>query len=236
MYKRLSNADQNAANFFKVQDTESGCCGAAQTACKYRVVVATASAAFTALTFKDRNGDDKTVTFASASGVANIKAAIEATIEAEGYEDGYNDFENRYTPAVKVFTESTDTIIEVTGECQLVSITNGSGAQAFTSYCTQFTRATFYLAWAGNASAVPFVYNGTSNNITQPFANTATQVDTAITALVPALASVGASVVSVVKNATTSKFEITIIADSSATMSLEGTAFARTAIGDVDFK
>lgn len=236
MYKRLTPKDGNPSNFFQNEDRESGCCIAGLTACKYRVVVATASAEFTALTFKDRNGDNKTTTFATASGVAGIKAAVEAAIEADGYRDGYNDFENRYTPAVKVFTESTNTIIEVTGECQLVSITNGSGDQNFTSYCTQFTRATFYLAWAGNASAVNFVYNGTSSPITQPFSNTATQVDTAITALVPALASVGTSVVSVVKNITTSKFEITIIADSSATMSLDGVAFARTAIGDVDFK
>jgi len=227
MIKQLQVEGQNPDNLFAMETSESGCCGSNLAACEYTATVATASAAFTALTFKDRNGDDKTVTFASASGVANIKAAILAVVEGESYADAYTGGEVKH--GVKVYTSGSNTIIEVFGELELVSITNGSGAQSFTKRCNAVRLCNFYLEWAGNASAVAFVYNGTSSNITQPFSNTATQVDTAITALVTSPTGTGLDLVTVVKNTTTSKFEITIKTNYDAEMTLDGVAFARVA-------
>lgn len=224
MIKQLAVAGQNPNNVFKAQTSELGCCEGSLQTCEYTATVATASAAFTALTFKDRKGNNKTVTFSSASGVANIKAAILAVIDGEGYEESRMEGE----PAgVVVATSGSNTIITLTGELEFVSITNGSGAQSFTKRCTAIRVCTFFAEWAGSASG-SFTFNGTvTSSLNLPFSGTAADVDTALTPLVTSPVGTGIDLVTVVKNTTTSKFEITITTDYNAEMLIGTTAFTR---------
>jgi hypothetical protein len=225
MLKQISPEGANQNNAMKFYTLENGCCGDGLDACEYRVSVATSGATFNAITYKDREGVNKSTSFANASGVAGIKAAIVAVAQAEGYEDANLD-PSEYIAGVAVAIDGSNTVISVTGEWQLVSITSTTlGAQSFTALCTSIRRCAFTYSWAGG-TAVPFVYNGTSTNITAVFASaSASDVDTAITALVPAIT--GVEVVTVVKNTGTSRFDITIQAVHNAKITLAGDSFIK---------
>lgn len=226
MIRQLKSPDANAANLVKLETHQTGCCGDTTEVCEYTATVATASASVTSITFKDRAGVNKVVTFAAATGVTGIKTAIETAIFSDGYhEDGEG------LPGVTVTLVSANTVIRIVGEVEPVEIARTSGNTSFVAACTGIRTCKFKYNYAGGVGTL-FVANGTSTalaDLTFATASAAT-VDTAITALVPTIS--GVDTVAVVKNTTTSRFEITITALSNSAFTLGGAEFNRSECGD----
>jgi hypothetical protein len=225
MIRQLKSEDANAANLLKIETHQTECCDDTIANCEYTATVATANATLTSITIKDREGANKVLTFPSVSGVAAIKTALETAIFGEGYhEDG------EVLRGVTVSTVSTNTIIRIVGEAEVVEVARTGGNTSFVAACTQIRTCEFKYDYAGGNGTL-FVANGTSTalaDLTFATASAAT-VDSALTALVPTIS--GVDTVVVVKNTTTSRFEITITALSDSAFTLGGAEFVRSDCG-----
>ena len=216
MFKLLSQPDQSAYKTFSLPTAESGCCGDAQTGCKY--VAAPTDEAMTGITVKDRDGNNKALTFsASASGPAAVKAAIEAVFAAELY---YDDDDSK-RPGVVVTDEGATLSITIISEFVVVSMQHSGGPTAFTETCTEISQCSFTNDYAGGTGDILAVdgVNATLGALvhgTQTAANVKSALEGA--ANWPANA-----VATVVDNGTT--FDITIVAPGNHLFVLAGEQF-----------
>lgn len=139
MLREILVEDQNANNFLKLYKGDSPCCGDSATQCQ-QVATYAAANGLTAITIKDRDGNNKTLTFASASGAANVLAALRAAIYAEGYEEG----EPGQFEGITVVAVSTNLQVTITGDLEVVSLTHAGGTANFSARaCDQVNRCDY---------------------------------------------------------------------------------------------
>lgn len=224
MLRRISNPKQNSANTLKAYVSDQGCCGEGEDQCKY--VATFADGAVTAVVVKKLDGTNQTITFTSATGAANVKAALLAAIEAADIDGAmYENDMNRYLPGVEVVDNGSTLTVTIIGELPIVSITHAGGSQAATATCTEIGLCTYYIETAGTATD-SFDVNNVAVTLDLTFAtHTGAQVSSAISGAANFPAN---STVSTNKNTTTSKFEITITAPAENTIKMNGTKFTRT--------
>jgi len=164
---------QNANNFLKLYKGDSPCCGDSATQCQ-QVATYAAANGLTAIVIKDRNGNNKTLTFSSVTGAANVLAALRTAIYAEGYEEGQPDnFDGIVVAAV-----STNLQVTITGDLQVVSLTHSGGSASFSAQkCTQANRCTFTIDDYAGGSSNTLRINGVNYSVgtmTPGTTNTAT--------------------------------------------------------------
>lgn len=219
MLKRISQPDQSTANTFKVYDNETGCCGSGLTACKSVITFPIANSA-TAITFKDRDGSNKTLTWTAATGLSALKAAVYAALKGYDFED-----DGELLPAVSTEQASTNIVITIVGEIEVVSMTHSGGTANATVTCNQVGICTFFLAWPGNAATSAFVVNGVSATIAALTlaGNTAANVVSAL----EGAANWPAANTSVAVVETATAFEITITSLSTDLFTLNGLEIER---------
>lgn len=220
MLRRIIVPDQNADNLLKAYQTETGCCGSGITPCKYQVTFAAADTV-SAITIKDRDGANKTLSFTGVVGLANVLAALKTAIFAEGYEDDGKDGAGISAEAV-----STDIVVTIIGELTPVSITDTGGPTSFgAADCTKVGICTFFYAWPGSAGTSTLTINGVDATIAALTlaGNTAANVESALTGAANWPAA--NTTVSVTETATA--FEITITSLATDKFTLGGVDFER---------
>ena len=167
-FKTLLVPDQNADNTLKIQESDSPCCGDSVTLCKYVATYASANTV-TGLIIKDRDGNNQTLTFASVSGAAAVKAAVIAALAAEGYEDYADGLES-----LTFVVSSTNFIVTSYSDVELVSLTASGGAAAFTKTCVQEGVCTYTKAAFGSLTTQTITANGVTTAIIDTVAGTTT--------------------------------------------------------------
>lgn len=190
-FKTLLVADQNVNNTIKIQKSDSPCCGDGTTLCKYVATYVTANTV-TGLIIKDRDGNNKTLTFASVSGAVAVKAAVIAVLAANGYEDYADDLESITFVAV-----STNLVVTSYSDVELVSLTASGGAAAFTKTCVQEGVCTYTKAAFGAITGQTVTANGVTTAVIDivPGTTTTGQITTSVTAALTAGAVRNATVV-----------------------------------------
>lgn len=228
MLRAKQPCDANADNLFVRFRSQSGCCPSADTECQYSFTVPDASTV-TGITVIDCDGVSQALLLpagllASSVGALAIARALDDLIKSAGYASdpgGGSDF--------TYYETGTSNIIIFYGEAVISSVQQSAGGDiAVTAACTAAgSRCQYYLSWAGSTTP-NFIVSGPDGSRTltvlatlTPAANTAADVDTALTALVPASADVV-----VFENATPTPdvFEIYILAPNGYTFELGVTA------------
>lgn len=218
MIKKIHVPDQAADNTFQLRQDESGCCGDDLATCKY--VATFADGEVTALVVVDRDGTNKTLTFAAgATGPAAIKAAIEAVFGIEFYEDDGDPL----IPGIAVVDNGATITITIIGEVEIVSVTHAGGSQAFTQTCTQIGVCDFEYPGAGypGASGDTLRVNGVDDTLGDLTHATASAADVK-SALEGAANWPANAVATVTKGAST--FTISVSTESSDSIYLGGVA------------
>lgn len=147
MIKKMYNPGANKDNLIEVHKSESGCenCGD-ETQCQYTTAgIATINS--TAIVVKNEEGDDVTYQFPSAAGDRRTlrKSILDALYEAGYSEDDRNGIEFQ--------TSGNDTIVVITGEAEVVSLTNGGVPVAFTQCCDRVVVCDYVLqSFTGGAA------------------------------------------------------------------------------------
>ncbi len=190
-FKTLLVEGQNADNTLKIQKSDSPCCGDDTTLCKYVATYAAANTV-TGLIIKDRDGLNKTLTFASVSGAAAVRASVIAVLAANGYEDYADGLKSLTITAV-----SSNLVVTSYSDVELVSLTASGGAAAFTKTCIQKSVCTFTKAAFGALTTQTVTANGVTTAIIDivPGTTTTGQITTSVTAALTAGAVRNATVV-----------------------------------------
>lgn len=206
-FKTLLVADQNADNTLKIQTADSPCCGDSATLCKYVATYAAANTV-TGIIIKDRDGNNKTITFSSVSGATAVKAAVIAALAAEGYED-FNDGLESLT----ITPDSTNLVVTSYSDVELVSLTASGGAASFTKTCVQEGVCTWTKAAYGALTSQTITANGVTTAIIDivPGTTTTSQITTSVTAALTAGAVRNATVVTTVTGSGGSQLYTTVI-------------------------
>ena len=151
MIKKLYNPGAHKDNLIQVHESESGCHN-----CDDRVECQYTSAAIatinsTALVVKNDEGDDVTYTFAAAATDRKSlrKAILDALFEAGYSEDDRN--------GVTMQDSGANTVVVITGEADVVSLTNGGNPVNFTQCCEKVVVCDYFL---------PSFTGGAANTIT----------------------------------------------------------------------
>lgn len=224
MLQPIANRGQNTNNTLKVYTSNDVCCSGLPGECQFDIVIPTANAVNNVIFKRTAADAPVTKTFpAPVTGMANVLAALNTALTAEGYEDDGD------TPVgITAYTDGTNTVYQITGSLIVVSMLHNTNTTvAATQKCTRIARCTYKANWAGG-NAKTFTANGTATVLGDLTFNTATaaQVDTALSALVPA-----GSVVAVVKNGTTNLFEITIYSGANQEFNIDSVDFVASNCG-----
>jgi hypothetical protein len=224
-FKTLLVPDQNADNTLKVQESDSPCCGDGTTLCKYVATYAAANTV-TGLIIKDRTGANKTLTFASVSGAAAVRAAVIAAMAAEGYEDWADGLET-----LSLTPSSTNLIVTSLSDVELVSLMASGGAAAFTKACVQEGVCTYTKGGLGALTGQSVTANGVTTAVIDivPGTTTTSQITTSVTAALTAGAVRNATVVTTVTGSGTGQiYTVTITAAQESDIRWTGTQIAPT--------
>lgn len=224
-FKTLLVADQNADNTIKIHESDSPCCGDGTTMCKY-VATYVAANTVTGLIIKDRDGNNQTLTFASVSGAAAVKAAVIAALAANGYEDYADGLESLTIAAV-----STNFVVTSYSDVELVSLTASGGAAAFTKTCVQEGVCTYVRSAFGALTGQSVTANGVTTAIIDivPGTTTTSQITTSVTAALTAGAVRHATVVTTSTGSSTSTlYTVTITAAQESDIRWTGTLLSPT--------
>lgn len=184
MIRKNSVPNQNADNFLKLTQGETGCCGDTSIDCQGTATY-TQSDSVSVLNIIE-NGVSKALpcVIAANATAATAKAAILATLIAGGYYDDDNEVWDGL-----VVTDLGSTVqVVITGDINLVSFTTSGGAVTFDNDCTVVGLCTFtataFTAGAGSIAKI----NGVSRSIgditpgTTSAATVKTSVESALTA------------------------------------------------------
>jgi len=149
MLREILVPSQNADNFLKLYKGDSPCCGDSANQCQ-QVATYAAANGLTAIVIKDKEGNNKTLTFSSVTGAANVLAALRTAIYAEGYEEGAPDSFD----GISVVAVSTNLQVTITGDLQVVSLTHSGGSANFSAQaCDQILRCDYTIDnYAGGAT------------------------------------------------------------------------------------
>lgn len=184
MIRKNSVPDQNAANFLKLTEGETGCCGDNSIDCQGTATYTQANS-ISLLNILEKDGTATALPCVVAGGASaeTAKAAILATLIAAGY---YDD-DNEVWPGVTVTDLGTTCSVVITGDIDLVSLTTSGGAVNFTNKCSVAGLCTFtttgFTAGAGSVVHI----NGESISIgditpgTTSAATVKTSVESALT-------------------------------------------------------
>lgn len=222
MLQPIANRGQNANNTLKVYTSNDVCCSGLPGECQFDIVIPTANAVNNVI-FKRTAADAAVTKTFTATGATAVLAALNTAFAAEGYEDDGD------TPVgITSYTDGTNTVYQITGSLIVVSMLHNTNTTvAATQKCTRIARCTYSANWAGG-NAKTFSVNGTDTVLGDlTFAShTAAQVDTALSALVPA-----GAVVAVVKNTDTSLYEIKIYAGADQVFVIDSVDFVASNCG-----
>ena len=149
MLREILVPTQNANNFLKLNTGESPCCGDSATLCQQEATFA-AAGGLTAITIKDRDGNNKVLTFSSVTTAPTVLAALRTAIYAEGYDERDPEIFERITATAV----STNIVVTITGDLEVVSLTHGGGTANFSARaCDQVLRCDFTIdEYAGGAT------------------------------------------------------------------------------------
>lgn len=217
MLKLRLNPDQNAGNTLSI-NAKNACCDGVNNVCQYAIAY-TKTNTISAITIQE-NGVNKTLSFTAVTGAANVKAALETALEGAGYfEDGNG------TVGIVCADGASNITIDITGEIKVVSVTQSGGTTTATEKCTVTGACSYEYTTYPGVSGSAFVVNGVSATLGDLTFATASAANVK-SALEGAANWPSGAVATVVKNATTSKFEITItLADVDTHFSLDGVYF-----------
>lgn len=224
-FKTLLVADQSVDNTLKIQESESPCCGDSATLCKYEATYVAANTV-TGLIIKDRDGNNKTLTFASVSGAVAVRASVIAVLAANGYEDYADGLESLTIAAV-----STNLVVTSYSDVELVSLTASGGAAAFTKTCVQKGVCTYTKAAFGALTAQTVTANGVTTAVIDivPGTTTTSQITTSVTAALTAGNVRNATVVTTsTGSAGSTLYTVTITAAQESDIRWTGTQLAPT--------
>ena len=231
MIKRILGDDQNAANVFKLNVGESGCCGDSVTNCQYTATY-TQSNAISALVISE-DGAARTLPCVPASTSAeNVKAAILASIQAAGYEDTGN------VPfaGVTVVDNGSTLTVTVTGNIIMTSITHAGGSASFDPDCNLENLCTFaitgYAGGTSGAAATDLYINGRAYNLGAITAGTTTagDVSTTVQTQITAAGISGTAATTTTGSGGSQTYNITItLSETANTFKLNGVIFTKSA-------
>ena len=139
--QNIPNADNAMPNFLgvKFHDGLGLCCGDSKFPCAY-VITPTALTAVTAITFKDKTGTNKTVTFTSVSTPKAIRIAIANALYADGI-DPY------YQGDLYKGIHTADGVVTLVSTVEIVSLTVDGTAVAATKKCNTNAECTYRISF-----------------------------------------------------------------------------------------
>lgn len=228
MLREILVPGQNDKNFLKLYAGDSPCCGDGATRCQ-QVASYAAANSLTAITVKDRSGNNKTLTFTSVTGAANVLAALRNAIYSQGYEEG----EPSQFEGITVVPVSNDLRVIITGDLEVVSLTHSGGTANFDNRrCNQVNRCSFVISEYPGGTTNTIRINGVNyavGTMTPGVTNTAT-IKSSIEGHLAA-AGVGGTATVVDSG---SSYNITIAGvKSDSTLALNGTHLMRSACAPV---
>lgn len=168
MIKKLYNPGAQKDNLIQVHESESGCHNCDdRVECQYTSAsIATINA--TELVVKNDEGDDVTYAFpAAATDRKSLRKAILDALYAAGYsEDDKN--------GIVMQDSGNDTIVIITGEANVVSVTNGGSPVAFTQCCEKVVVCDYFLPSFTGGAANTITFEGVTSPLGELVYGTAT--------------------------------------------------------------
>lgn len=225
MFRKLAHPTANADNLIDALAFSQGCCPDADlTECKYRFTIPNAST-ITGITLIGADGVSvaKVLTTnlgVTANGATTLVRALKVLIESAGYVNDAN-----RTPAYRISTSGSNTIVDFFGEATLSSIQRTSGGNLTpTVTCNRVGKCTFTLVWPGSASATTFTVNSVDASLAAHVIGTASAAT--LKASIEALANWPAAAVLTV-TADSEAYTLSIYYLAMTRFSLEGDSFSQ---------
>lgn len=123
MFKRRLVEGADNLNTFQLMKSEAGCCGDAETVCKYRIII-DPFVSMASITI-EKAGENVVIPFpAAVTDIADVPAAIAAALLTEGYIT--DDEPKGGTKDVEITTDGTERTVDIWGEAIIVAVTSSA--------------------------------------------------------------------------------------------------------------